>query len=310
MSPLVDVHAHFVTPWYVEAAVAAGHAQPDGIPGWPRWSADEHLRMMDAQGIDQAVLSISSPGVFFGDARAAVELARRVNDFAAGVCAERPDRFRFFGALPLPSTDEALIELARCLDELGASGITAETNAHGTYLTDPAATPVLAELERRAAVLFVHPTSPPGGAATSLGLPRPMHEFLAESTRTITGLIMGGKVTNASELRLIVPHCGAYLPLLADRLDLFVNALGLGSPDTSEVLANLWYDLAGTPMPTHANVLIEKAGTSKLLYGSDYCWTPAPAVEHHVTSLDTSWQTTTHGPWRELVAANAAKLFG
>ncbi|MGH3500897.1 MAG: hypothetical protein ACRDQA_08365, partial [Nocardioidaceae bacterium] len=65
------------------------HSHPDGIPGWPAWSVDEHLRMMDARGIDQAVLSISSPGVFFGDERAAVELARRVNDFAARVCADQ-----------------------------------------------------------------------------------------------------------------------------------------------------------------------------------------------------------------------------
>ncbi|MGH3500895.1 MAG: amidohydrolase family protein, partial [Nocardioidaceae bacterium] len=165
-------------------------------------------------------------------------------------CADRPDRFRFFGALPLPATDEALIELARCLDELRAIGIVAETNAYGTYLTDPATAPVLEELQRRAAVLFVHPTSPPGGAATSLGLPRPMHEFLAESTRVVAGLIMDGKLTTSSELQVIVPHCGAYLPLLADRLELFVSALGLGSSDSSKVLANLWYDLAGTPMPT------------------------------------------------------------
>ena len=63
-------------------------------------------------------------------------------------------------------------------------------------------------------------------------------------------------------------------------------------------------------MPTHANALIEKAGTSKLLYGSDYCWTPASAVERHVTSLDTHWRTATHGHWRQLLADNAANLLG
>ncbi len=247
--------------------------------------------------------------MFFGDELAAAELARRVNDFAAKVCADRPDRFRFFGSLPLPATDEALSELARCLDDLGASGITAETNAGGTYLTDPAVAPVLEELDRRAAVLFVHPTSPPGGAATSLGMPRPMHEFLAESTRTVTGLIMNARLTTSTSLRLIVPHCGAYLPLLADRLELFRTALDLGSPDSTKVLANLWYDLAGSPMPSHAKLLIEKVGTSHLLYGSDYCWTPAPAVGRQIASLDASWEGSTHGAWRQLTAGNAAELF-
>jgi len=107
---------------------------------------------------------------------------------------------------------------------------------------------------------------------------------------------------------LIVPHCGAYLPLLADRLDLFASALQLGTPDGSATLGNLWYDLAGSPMPTHARVLAEKVGTSKLLYGSDYCWTPVPAVGRQVASLDASWATVTDRPWRELVAANAADL--
>lgn len=308
--PLVDVHAHFVTPWYAEEAIAAGHVQPDGMPGWPEWTPEAHLRLMDAHGIDQAVLSISSPGVHFGDDAAAADLARRVNDFAMEVCAKWPDRFRFFAALPLPSVDGALDELTRGLDELGAAGVAVETNAHGHYLSDPMFEPVLAELDRRAAVVFVHPTSPPGWERTALGAPRPMLEFLVDATRTAAALLTDGVPTRHPSLQLIITHCGAFLPLLVDRLRLFAAAITPGgdSATIDDGLARLWFDLAGTPMPRHAEALIAMAGTEHLLYGSDYCWTPPPAMAAQVAALDAGWREDQHGPWRELTAANAAAL--
>jgi predicted TIM-barrel fold metal-dependent hydrolase len=308
--PVVDVHAHFVTPWYAEEAIAAGHALPDGMPAWPEWTPEAHLRLMDAHGIDQAVLSISSPGVHFGDDDAAADLARRVNDFASATCAKWPDRFRFFAALPLPAVDAALAEAARGLDELGAAGVAVETNAHGHYLNESVLEPVLAELDRRAAVVFVHPTSPPGWERTALGAPRPLVEFLVETTRTAAALLIDGTPSRYPSLQLIVTHCAAFLPLLADRLKLFAGAIGTGGDGAviDDGLSRLWYDLAGTPMPRHAEALIAMAGSEHLLYGSDYCWTPPPAVAAQIASLDEGWRRDVHGPWRELVAANAARL--
>ena len=101
----VDVHAHFVTDWYAAQASAAGHQLPDGMLTWPTWSAETHLELMDRSGIDTAVLSVSSPGVHFGDDAAARVLARRLNDFAASVVADHPDRFGWFASLPLPDVD-------------------------------------------------------------------------------------------------------------------------------------------------------------------------------------------------------------
>jgi hypothetical protein len=59
--PLVDVHAHFLTPHYVEAARTAGHGRPDGNPGWPAWEASRHIDLMDEWGVGTSLLSISSP---------------------------------------------------------------------------------------------------------------------------------------------------------------------------------------------------------------------------------------------------------
>lgn len=308
--PLVDVHAHFVTPWYVEAAHAAGHRHPDGMPSWPSWSPEEHLRLMDAHGIEQSILSISSPGVWFDDLESSVALCRRLNDHAAGLVADHPDRFRFFASIPLPAVEEATAEAARALDELGAAGTVAMTNAGGIHLSDPRLAPYLDELDRRGAIVFVHPTSPPGWEATALDSPRPMVEFFAETTRVLSAMLAGGEVARRAGLQIIVPHCGASLPLIVDRLRLFaaLRSSSDGSAGIDDGLARLWFDLAGTPLPVQAEALISQVGTGRLLYGSDYCWTPTRLVAAQVATLDAEWRAETHGPWRDLVGANAAAL--
>lgn len=134
---LIDVHAHFVTESYVAAARSAGIEHPDGMPGWPTWSVEQHLDLMDRSGIEKSYLSVSSPAVHFGDDDAARALAREVNEFGAGVRVERPQRFGHFASLPLPDVEGALAETAHALDVLGADGVAVETNHHGVYLGDP-----------------------------------------------------------------------------------------------------------------------------------------------------------------------------
>jgi hypothetical protein len=120
---MIDVHAHFVTPEYAAAARAAGHTSPDGMPGWPDWDPDTHLRLMDEWDIAVAMLSVSSPGVHFGDDQAARALARTVNEYGTGIRWEHRDRFGHFASLPLPDVQGALAETAYALDELGSDGV-------------------------------------------------------------------------------------------------------------------------------------------------------------------------------------------
>ncbi|MGO2111288.1 MAG: amidohydrolase family protein [Pseudoclavibacter sp.] len=306
-----DVHSHFLPPWYVDVAIAAGHAHPDGIASWPAWSPQKHLAVMDAHGIEQSVLSLSSPGVFFGDGPASVDLCRRVNDYAADLVGRWPDRFAFFASVPLPLVDEANEELSRALDDLGASGVVVPTNVGGQYLSDDSFDQFMNELHRRRSVMFMHPTSPVGWEHTSLGYPTPMVEFFADTTRVVSAMLMKGLLSKYSGIRPIVPHCGASLPLLVERLRLFaaVFPAPAGAPPLEEGLERLWFDLAGTPMPLHADALIDVVGTDRILYGSDYCWTPEQAVAAQLESLDSDWKTDEHGPWRELVSKNTTRLW-
>lgn len=304
---LVDVHSHMVPDFYLREALASGIVLPDGMPKWPSWSVDDHLQMMDGCGIDSAILSVSSPGVHFGDDGKAAELARRVNDFGAGVVANRP-RLGFFASLPLPNVVDSTVEAIRVLDQLGADGVTVMSNAGGMYLGNAALTPLLVALDARSAVVFVHPTSPPNSGAVSLGRPAPMIEFLFDTARTVIDLILLGVVDRFPNIRWVFTHGGGVLPLLADRVDFFRTQVGLGTPTTPDVLQRLWFDLAGTPVPRQLPALLSTVGPDRLVYGSDYCFTPIAAVQEQLQSLDAGAANGGLDNWRGTTSGNARRL--
>ncbi len=199
---LVDFHAHFLTERFVREAQSAGVVHPDGMPGWPNWSIAEHEQLMADTGVRRAVLSISSPGVYFGDQDASVALSRHVNEHAAAICHEKPAKFGFFASLPLPSVEAATDEAAYAIDTLGATGVALLTNTAGRYLGDPALDPLWELLDRRQTLVFIHPTSPPNAAAIKLDLPRPMLEFMFETTRTVTDLMFAGVIDRYPGVRV------------------------------------------------------------------------------------------------------------
>ncbi|RZL82847.1 MAG: amidohydrolase [Rhodococcus sp. (in: high G+C Gram-positive bacteria)] len=309
---LVDVHAHFVTERYVSAARAAGHHQPDGMPGWPGWDVSDHLALMDEGRIGTSMLSVSSPGTHFGDDRAARDLSREVNEFAAELVRRHPGRFGHFANLPMPDVDGSLREIDYALDVLGSDGVAVETNAHGHYLGDSRFEPVWAELDRRNAVVFVHhPTSPPCHEAVSLDRPRPMLEFLFDSARTVSDLVFAGVLVRHPNIEWVFTHGGGALPLVADRMELFRGLLSdhsTGTPPVPDQLRRLWFDMAGNPFPHQIPALTAATGTDRLLYGSDYCWTPAAATARQIASLDTAEQPG-DDTWRSVTTRNAHRLF-
>jgi predicted TIM-barrel fold metal-dependent hydrolase len=239
---------------------------------------DEALGMMDRNGITAAVASVSSPGVHFGDDAAARHLARAVNEFNAGVTGKHPDRFAFLASLPLPDIEGALAEIAYAFDGLHADGVVLESNARGLYLGDPAMEPVLDALDQRHALVVLHPTSPPNWEAVSLGWGRPMIEFPFDTTRAVADLLLRGGITRRPRIRMVVPHGGSALAVLADRIDGFARIFGDGNPDVAGQLRSLYYDLAGAPVPRQLPSLLAMTDPSHLLYGTDWPWTPEAAI--------------------------------
>lgn len=304
----LDVHAHFLPEPYREALEQAGHGQPDGMPQVPEWSAAEHVALMDHIGIDVALLSVSSPGVHFGDGAAARDLTRAVNDAGRRAVVDHPGRFGLFGSLPLPDVDAAIAEIAYCVDELDVDGFVFLTNVAGTYLGDPDWEPVFEELDRRGAPVFIHPTSPPCWEQTSLGRPRPMVEFLFDTSRAVVNLVLNGTVARHPNVRILVPHGGATLPVIADRVSAFSLVLDTDpAADVLRDLAGLEFDLAGMPLPRQLDALLALTTIEQLHYGSDFPFTPDFVVEMAATRLDEVGDPA--GTLVQTLRANTERLF-
>ena len=281
----IDVHAHYVPDGYRAALERAGYAQPDGMPAIPQWSADEHVVVMDRLGIATSLLSISSPGVHLGAGADAVELARDVNEAGRRAVVDHPGRFGLLASLPLPDVDAAIAEIAHCCDHLDVDGFVLLTNIGATYIGDATFAPVFDELDRRRARVLLHPTSPVCWEHTSLGRPRSMIEFFFDTTRAVVDLVMNGTIARNRDLELIIPHAGATLPLVADRVSAFSRVL---APDVDVLhdLGRLHYDLAGFAVPRQLDALLALTTLDHLHYGSDYPFTPEPIVAAAAERID------------------------
>jgi predicted TIM-barrel fold metal-dependent hydrolase len=308
----IDVHAHFLPEVYVEALRAAGLGVLDGGVPTPPWSAAAALEMMARQQIGVAMVSLSSPGARFLSPDKRPGLVREVNEAGAALVRAHPDRFGYFASLPLPDVAASLEALTHALDELGADGVILETNADGVYLGDPAFAPLFAELDRRAATVFLHPTSPACYEAVALGRPAPLLEFPIDTTRAVVDLIYSRTLQQNPRIKLIVPHGGAALPVLAARIAAFANAPFVNPRPQSEAevfkaLQRLYYDLALSTHPLPFAALRALAPIGNILFGSDWPFTPEAGVARGLRQLDEAGLSEDDA--RAIARENAERLF-
>jgi predicted TIM-barrel fold metal-dependent hydrolase len=304
----LDVHAHLLPDGYRRVLEQTGHSQPDGMPEIPAWSSAEHAALMDRLGIAASLLSISTPGVHLDGGPSAVDLAREVNEAGRQAVVDHPGRFGLFASLPLPDVDAAIAEVVWCADRLDTDGFVLLTHVDGTYLGDEALEPLMAELDRRHAVVLIHPTSPVCWEHTSLGRPRPMLEFLFDTTRAVVNLVLNGVIARYPGIRWIVPHAGATLPVIADRVTGFSLLFGADpAADVMRDLAGLHYDLAGTPIPRQLDALLAITTLEHLHYGSDFPFTPEFVVEVAGQRLDDAGDPP--GSLGATLRANSERLF-
>jgi predicted TIM-barrel fold metal-dependent hydrolase len=271
----IDVHAHYLPDGYEDEMRKGGVTAPDGMPGYPKWSVDLALETYEKYGIETGMLSISSPGVHYGDDAAARRLARKVNEQGAEAVTKHPKRFGLFAALPMPDVDGSLKEIGHAMDSLHADGFGLKTNAHGIYLGDKKFDPIFDELNRRKAVIFIHPTSPTCWQECGMGYPRPMLEFPFETARAVTNLIFSGTLERCPDISIIIPHNGGTVPILAGRISAVGAVLRLGPPGTKDAmtyLRRLYYDTAMSGTGLSIASMLELVDTSHVVYGSDWPW--------------------------------------
>jgi predicted TIM-barrel fold metal-dependent hydrolase len=274
----IDIHQHMVPPGYAAWLRSHGVHAPGGRE-LPEWSPELARELMDAQGIGAAILSLTTPGAHLGDAAEAVGAAREFNEFGAGLAKDHPDRFGWFATLTLPDVAPAVEEAARALDDLGADGVVLLANSRGVYLGEPALDPLMAALDERAAVVFVHPAELPGPAAP--GIPPFAADFLLDTTRAAYNLVRHNVPRRFPRIRFILAHAGGFVPYAAHRLA--VSVLADTGRDLNEILDDLrgfYFDTALSSSPSALPSLLSFARPGHVLYGSDWPFAPELAVAY------------------------------
>ncbi len=272
---IIDIHHHFVPDAYKDALGAAGAAcPPPGLQAQLRdWTVARSLDAMDEAGIASALLSITTPGINFGDHAKARALARHCNDAGARLVADHKNRFGLFAALPLPDLAASLAEIAYAFDTLKADGIGLYTNYGAKWLGHEDFAPLLEELNRRQAIAFVHPIAAPCCSLLQPEFNDAVIEYGTDTTRTIASLVFSGAAARFPAIKWIFCHGGGTMPYLIER---FLgeakrphNAKHLPQGVMHE-LQRFHYDIAQTANPAPMSCLKQLIPATQILYGTDY----------------------------------------
>jgi predicted TIM-barrel fold metal-dependent hydrolase len=264
----IDIHHHIVSPLFVEELRA--RLQPPTL----NWTPERSIEDMDRAGVATAITSVTTPGVWIGDDEQGRRLSRDSNDYAARLAADHPGRFGVFAAVPLPHIEASLREIEYGLDVLKADGVALFTSYRDKWLGDPAFEPVMAELNRRKAVVFTHPEAPLCCRGLIPGVHEAVLEYGFDTTRAIAQILFTGTARRYRDISWIFSHGGGTTPFLAERL---VRAPGLNKtlaqyvPDgVMAELQRFHYDVAQIAHPMGLSALTRLVRISQILWGTDF----------------------------------------
>ena len=309
---LIDIHHHFVSPAFLQLLTERNAKTPvPGLAAWKDYSPARAVETLDRVGIQTAMLSITAPGVWFGDANQAGRWAREMNEYAAArLVGDHKGRFGLFAVLPLPDVAGSLREIEYSFDTLKAEGVGVLTSYGPAFLGDASFAPVLAELNRRKATVYTHPTDAQCCMNLVPGVANQMLEYPTDTTRTIVSLIVSEAATKFPDIRFIFSHAGGTITAIAGRL------LGQGAPPDAFArpaepnsrlhhLRRFYYDTAGSANPVAMSALKALVPVSQILVGTD-----APFFDGapQVRGLQASGFTASE--LAEVERANALRLLG
>lgn len=307
---VMDVHSHLITPEFASSLEKEGRLMDEGFP-LPKYDVYNHLKWMDEAGVETSVLTLAAPQP------TSAQTVRQTNEAAARIKKEHPERFMFCAALPLPDVSKAIEEAKYALDVLKADGIKLATNVDGQYLGAPELDTLFSVLNERKAVVILHPHRPePVNKQVMQQTPLAMQEYLSETTRAVSNMISRNVLARYNNIKVIVPHCGAYLPLAIPRMKSLTPVMQtnkmVGEIDYEANLRTLYYDLAGAHSPEVIRMLLTITTPDHLLYGSDYPYVAPQVLTQSLARMkDYLSKEPDLAPLRKMILYQNAKwLFG
>ncbi len=263
----IDIHHHFSPPQWIAAVRNRELLQPANA----NWTPAKSLEDMDQGGVASAMLSITNPGLWFGDKEATRAISRECNEFGAKLVQQHPSRFGLFCALPLPDVDAALKEIEYAFDTLKCDGAHFMTSYGDTWFGDPAYEPVMAELNRRKAVVHVHPTAANCCKNLIKGMPAGIMEYGTDTTRALMSLMWSGQAARYPDIRYIWSHAGGTAPFLAGRIHRGSLAMKDKMPQGAiPEMKKFYYDTAGAANAGAIASLLQLVGSANILFGTDF----------------------------------------
>ena len=306
---VIDVHSHIITPEFISSLENEGRLMDEGFP-LPKYNVESHLKWMDEAGVETSVLTLAAPQPTSAD------VVRQTNEAAARIKKEYPGRFKFCAALPLPDVNAAIREAIYALDTLKADGIKLATNVGGQYLGAPELDTLFSALNERRAVVILHPHRPePVNRQVMQQTPLAMQEYLSETTRAVSNMISRNVLARYNHIKVVVPHCGAYLPLAIPRMKSLTPVMQtnkmVGEIDWEANLRALYYDLAGAHSPEVIRMMLTITTPDHLLYGSDYPYVAPQVLTQSLARMKKYLSDETDlAPFREMILyQNANELF-
>ncbi len=287
MSGRIDLHHHVIPPDYASMLKEVGVVEAYGHP-FEKWnrSPEKSLQFMRKLGIERSILSISTPGVSIGDSDFSGRLARVCNEYMAKLKRDHPGKFGGFAAVPLPDIPGAVSELEYALDELELDGVSLMTNYNGKYLGDSSFNEFFEELDRRKAVVFIHPTDPADTYDPKLGITNAMIEAPFETTRAVANMLYTGQAERFPNIRFILAHGGGTIPYLGWKIAMLryqqegkkppliktlYDFLIKGGPESGlRILRSMYYDTALISDKPAIKALVEFVGSRRILFGTDF----------------------------------------
>jgi predicted TIM-barrel fold metal-dependent hydrolase len=321
----IDVHHHIFPAEYVNALKEAGVEKTLGID-FPKWTVDTSFKKMKENGIKIAMLTISSPGVYFKGYTFpegfSERLARLTNEIIAENKHKYPERFGGFATIPMLNQQAAIEELKYALDILKLNGVCLLTNYNGKYLGHPDYELFFKELNNRNAVVYIHPTDPGDDYDFDLGIPNALIEVTFDTTRAVTNMMYNGIFDKNPDIRYILSHGGGTIPYIAWRLAAIeYGQNGKLTPVVKTLydflvhreptkglnhLRNLYYDTANVSGEYALKALQSFAGPDHIVFGTDLCISKLASIITKNLSADGDFNEETYN---KMAYANCLKLF-